>query len=88
MRNDRKMIFLLNGSCNSDGAWAAAHTLTLQQTVLQFLIHIFRMVGRDIDVFRTELLQLVYRVEEFLCAHALQRGQHFERETLLVVIPV
>ena len=80
MRTDRYAVALLYGCCDGDGAGAPADALPFQQSVLALMVYELAMMRGDVYEEGVEILQLVDRAEQCLCAVALQRRQYFERE--------
>ena len=74
-------VALLDSSCDSYGARAAADALTLKLSVGQFLIDELRVVSGDVDVGGVKDAQFINVGKQLLRARALQRGQHLKRES-------
>lgn len=84
MRDHRNIVFVLYGSCNGNGTWTSTHTLTGQQTVLEFLVYVLAVVRRDVDEAWVKLLQTVDGAEQSCCSIALEWGQYLEGESSLL----
>ena len=82
----RNMVAVLDGGCYGDGAWAPADALSLELSVVQLLIYIFRVVCCDVDECRIERHQLVDGAAQGAGAVSLQRRQPFKGEPALVGI--
>ena len=79
------LVLVLYGGGDGYGARTAAYAQPLELSVLQLAVHVLAMVGRDVDVQRGELLQLVDGGEQESCAVAFQRRQHLKREAALCI---
>ena len=75
---------LHDGTRHSNGTRTPAQTMTQKRTVSLFLIHILTPMVRDVDVFRTKLLQRVNRTKQTLSASPLKRRQNLKRKSRLL----
>ena len=86
VRDDRDVVLVLDGACDGNGARAATHTLTSEETVFQFLVNILAMVCGNVDKPWVEVLEAVDGAEESRSAITLERWQNLEREASFVAL--
>ena len=72
MRNNRNVVFVLDGTCNRNCTWAATHTLAGKQAVVQLLIDKLAVVRGDIYKSRVKFLQGIDGAEECCSTISLQ----------------
>ena len=82
----RDIIAMLDSCGNSNSSWAATDALPLKLSVLQFLIHILRVVRRDIDERRVKLHEFVDGLEKGFRTIPFQRRQYLKGEASLACI--
>ena len=86
--DDGDAILLLDGGGYRHRTGAAAYAHALKLAIVQLAIYVLAVVGGDVDIERVKLFQLVDSGKELARSRALERGQHLEREVLLVFMDV
>ena len=86
VRDDRDVVLVLDCACDGNGARAATHTLTSEETVFQFLVNILAVVCGNVDKPWVEVLEAVDGAEESRSAITLERWQNLEREASFVAL--
>ena len=86
VRDDRDIVLVLDCACDGNGARAATHTLTSEETIFQFLVNILAVVCGNVDKPWVEVLEAVDGAEESRSAITLERWQNLEREASFVAL--
>ena len=86
VRDDRDIVFVLDGAGDGYCARAATHTLTSEETVFQFLIYILAVVCGYVDKPWVEFLEAVDGAEQRCCAITLEWWQNLEREASFIAL--
>ena len=81
VRHHLDVVLVHDGRCYGYCARTTAQARAFEAAVGLFVIHVFAAVSRDVDVFRTELLERINGAEQTVCSVSFQRWKDLEGKT-------